>query len=163
MTGPNGLIRQRCDPYGAESRIRLLGGLVGEEHLGKHMWHCDRLSGGTFRMVCAHGHRGQPMPLCLPGLVRAPDGSMMFHPGHVAELSRRQSDACPACLFPPEGRMHMEADRAGQRELAEAMVFGDRLGQARAKRKMLDAGAAMDELMTRGIVHKCPLHLEEVS
>jgi hypothetical protein len=141
----------------------LLGGLVDERYLGRHMWHCPRLAAGTFRMVCAHGHRGQPMPLCGPGVVRAPDGAAVYHPGHIAEIAKRQSDVCTACIWPPEAIVYREADQAGQLELAEATVFGNREGVARAKQKMLDAGRGIDELMTRGLVHKCPLHLEAVS
>lgn len=160
---PGGLIATRCDPYGAESRIKLMGGLVNERHLGRHMWHCDREAGGKFVMVCGHGHRGQVMPLCLPGLVRAPSGEMMYHPGHVAEISRRQGGTCPRCIWPPEAIALKEADEAGQRDLADAMLRGDAAAAQRAKQKMLDAGYGIDELMTRGIVHKCPLHLEAVA
>jgi hypothetical protein len=160
---PGGLIRRWCDPYGAETRIRLMGGLVGEEHLGRHMWHCDREAGGLYVMVCVHGHRGQPMPLCHPGLVRAPGGELVYHPGHVTEIARRQAGACPACVWPPQARIHHEADQRAQADLRAALATGDRAGAARAKRAMLDAGAALDELAARGIVHKCPLHLEEVS
>lgn len=160
---PGGLIGQRCDPYGAESQIKLMGGLYPESYLGRHMWHCPRLAAGRFRMVCPHAHRGQVMPLCGPGLVKAPDGRVMFHPGHIAEITRRQAGVCTRCIWPPEALVFKEADAAGQLELAEALAFGDRAGQARAKQKMIDAGRGIDELMTRGIVHKCPLHLEEVA
>jgi hypothetical protein len=160
---PGGLLGQRCDPYGAESKIQLMGGLHPERDLGRHMWHCDRLATGRFRMVCRHGHRGHIMPLCGPGLVRGPAGAVILHPGHIAEISRRQSDMCPKCIWPPEALAYREADLAGQNDLRQAMMLGDRAGEARAKQKMLDAGRGIDELMTRGLVHKCPLRLEGVA
>jgi hypothetical protein len=158
-----GLLRQWCDPYGAETRIKLMGGLHPESQLGRHMWHCPRLAGGTYGMVCECGHRGQPMPLCGPGLVRGPDGRMMYHPGHVAELTRRQAGVCPKCVWPPEAIVLKEVNDAAEQELRAALMFGDRAAEARAKLKMLDAGKGLDELAARGVVHKCPLHLEEVS
>ena len=160
---PGGLVGQRCDPYGAESRIKLMGGLYPENYLGRHMWHCDRLAAGRFRMVCPHGHRGQVMPLCGPGIVRAPGGEAMFHPGHVHEITRRQAGICTRCVWPPEALMAREADLAGQAELADAIARHNPAAEARAKQKMLDAGRAIDELMTRGIVHRCPLRLEAVA
>lgn len=160
---PGGLIGQRCDPYGAESRVQLMGGLYGEEYLGRHMWHCPRLATARFRMVCRHGHRGQIMPLCGPGVVRAPDGQAMFHPGHIYEIAKRQGGACTRCIWPPEALVCREADLAGQAELAAAIATGDRAAQVRAQRKMIQAGQEIDELMTRGIVHRCPLRLEAVA
>jgi len=160
---PGGIIRQWCDPYGAETRIKLYGGMFPESQLGRHMWHCPREAAGKFRMVCECAHRGQPMPLCGPGLVRAPDGVVVFHPGHIAEISRRQAGSCPACVWPPAARVFKEADEAAQRDLAAALAIGDRRAQARAKQAMVDAGLGLDELAARGVVHKCPLHLEAVS
>jgi hypothetical protein len=160
---PGGLVGQRCDPYGAESRIQLMGGLYDERYLGRHMWHCPRLAAARFRMVCPHGHRGQVMPLCGPGLVRSPAGEMMFHPGHIYEIGRRQGGVCTRCVWPPEALVYREADLAGQRDLADAIARGDPAAERRAKQKMLDAGRGIDELMTRGIVHRCPLRLEAVA
>lgn len=160
---PGGLIGTRCDPYGAESQIKLMGGLYPESYLGRHMWHCDRLAAARFRMVCPHGHRGQVMPLCGPGIVRAPGGEAMFHPGHYYEISRRQGGVCTRCIWPPEALVARELDLAGQRDLADAMARHDPAGQAAAKRKMIEAGQTIDELMTRGVVHRCPLRLEAVA
>jgi hypothetical protein len=158
-----GLIKQRCDPYGAETRIKLMGGLYPEQYLGRHMWHCPREAAGTYRMVCRCGHRGQPMPLCGPGYVQAPDGQWIPHPGHVHEISRRQAGACPRCVWPPEARTLHEAHQHYERELHAAMVTQNAAAANRIKQAMLDAGNKLQELNDRGIIHKCPLHLEEVS
>lgn len=164
--GPSagGLIKQRCDPYGAESQIRLMGGLYGENRLGRHMWHCDReATAGTFRMVCRCGHRGVPMPLCGPGYVRGADGNWFPHQGHVAEISRRQAGACPKCIWPPEALPLHEAHKHYERELTTAILTVNRQAEARIKQAMLDNGKRLQELNDRGIIHRCPLRLQEVS
>src|ERR1700691_2813149 len=104
------VITRRCDPYGAESGgpKRLLGGVYGPEYVGPHMWNCERLADARYRMICRCGHRGQPMWLRGPGLVNDEQGIPYFHPGHVAEFSKRSSDLCPVCVFPPEARQWSE-------------------------------------------------------
>ena len=103
MTGNTGLLTARCDPFGAESRIQLLGGMYDESYRGKHMWHCAERAVGRYRMICTGGdygyraandaglvsathcdggHRGQAMHLCAT---------------HVAEFSRR-GDRAPVPL-----------------------------------------------------------------
>ena len=73
MSG-TGLLVGRCDPYGAESRIQLFGGIYPEAMRGKHMWHCEERPVGRFRMVCRGGEYGQR---------QAPDGGMV--PAFVCE------------------------------------------------------------------------------
>lgn len=160
---PGGLLKQRCDPYGAETRIQLMGGLYGENYLGRHMWHCDREAAATYRMTCRCAHRGQPMPLCGPGLVRGGDGLWFPHPGHAYQISRRQAGLCPKCAWPAEAVQHHEAGQHFERELRAALMTGNRDAEARIKQAMLDAGAALQELNDRGIIHRCPLRLVEVS
>jgi hypothetical protein len=140
-----------------------MGGLFPEQMRGRHMWYCGRPAAGIFRMVCRCQHRGQPVPLCGPGLVRAPDGQVMPHPGHVAEVARRQAGLCPACVWPPQARQHHEAGQHYERELRAAIAADNAPAVRNIKQAMLDAGAAIQELYERGIVHKCPLVLVEVS
>lgn len=154
---------QRCDPYGAESRIQLLGGVYGPEHLGPHMWFCERPATSTYRMVCVHGHRGQAMPLCGPGLVMGKNGENFMHPGHVAELGRRGGGLCPPCAYPPAARELEEVVKAAQTDMVDAIMRDDTARVAACKQRMEDAGKSMDELIARGIIHKCPLTLVEVS
>ena len=170
MTGNTGLLTQRCDPFGAESQIRLLGGIYPENHVGRIMWHCAKAAdAGRFRMICEGGpygirlandgqlvaaytcqggHRGQPMPLCA---------------GHRRMLARRQAGLCPACAWPPRARTLTEAIERAQVDMRNAA----RLGYPDAARKLQAAGedlqAQMNELITQGIVHRCPLKLTEVS
>jgi hypothetical protein len=160
---PGGLIKTRCDPYGAESRIKLLGGVYGPEHLGRHMWFCEREAEAIYRMVCDCLHHGQPMPLCGPGIVIGKDGQPYPHPGHAAEISKRQAGLCPACCWPPKAREFHEAGKHAETALTDAYLRQDEAAIVRAQQAMTDAGKALDELWRRGIVHRCPLRLIEVS
>lgn len=160
---PGGLLAARCDPYGAESRIQLMGGLYPDSMLGRHMWHCGRAAEATYRMVCRCEHRGQRMPLCGPGIITGPDGVPYPHPGHAAELSKRQAGACPACIWPPMARAEHEAGQSAEQELRMAIILGDHAGVSRAKQAMETAGARLQELNDQGIVHRCPMRLVEVS
>lgn len=170
MTANTGLLTQRCDPYGAESGIRLLGGMYPDSHLGRIMWHCAKpADAGRFRMICQGGpygirlandgqlvaayncpggHQGQAMPLCT---------------GHRRMLARRQAGLCPACAWPPQARTLTEAIERAQLDMRNAA----RAGLLNAARKLAAAGddlqAQMNDLITRGVVHRCPLKLEEVS
>lgn len=157
MTG-TGLLTLRCDPYGAESRIQLLGGLYPEQMNGRHHWYCDNRADARYRMVCTGGtyglstcpggHKGQVMPLCA---------------AHRSEIGRRQSGLCPRCCWPPQALGWHEAGQAAERELRLALQAGSPQQVAAAQRKMERAGARLQELWVAGIVHKCPLRLEEVS
>lgn len=165
MTG-TGLLTAMCDPYGAESGIRLLGGLYPESHTGRIMWHCSNRAAARYRMTCQGGdygsrsapdgglvaafhcdggHRGQVMPLCLD---------------HVREIGRRQSGLCPACAWPPRARMLQEQADQLQMRLAAAWDFST---MAKLSAMLDQVRAALDELNAQGIVHKCPLKLIEVS
>ena len=170
MTG-SGLLTTRCDPYGAESQIRLLGGLYPESHVGRIMWHCaNRADAGRFRMICVGGYYGQR---------RAPDGglvaayrcdgghassdSMPLCTSHRVMIAKRQSDFCPACGFPPPARALAEAMTARQADITEAARLGLYAAAAKLADALDDLRAQMNDLVPRGIVHNCPLRLEEVS
>lgn len=160
-----GLLTARCDPYGAESQVQLLGGMYPESHKGRIMWHCSNQAQARYRMVCTGGeygtrlapggevagfhceggHRGQVMPLCKD---------------HVREIQKRQSDLCPACAFPPQARQHQAEAEYAQAQLYHAWNFEL---MARWTSVLDQARAALDELNARGLVHKCPLKLIEVS
>jgi hypothetical protein len=168
------LLTDRCDPYGAESQIQLLGGVYPESHNGRIHWHCEKRATARYRMICTGGeygtrrktgdvgtfgtmvagrvcpggHRGQIMPLCLD---------------HRREIARRQSEACPACLYPPAGRSLSEAIEANQRDWQMAMTLQDWPAIARLAARHEVLSASMSEMMAAGIIHKCPLNLVEVS
>lgn len=168
MTGNTGLLTARCDPYGAESRIQLLGGIHPESHVGRIMWHCDRPAVARFRMVCQGGvygqrvaadggqlaaytcpggHRGQIMPLCKD---------------HRVEIARRQAGLCPACAYPEQAREPAAQLEQVQRAMA-AVPPWDLPRRARLTSLHDQLAARMTELTQRGIVHRCPLKLIEVS
>jgi hypothetical protein len=160
------LLRQRCDPYGRESKIQLMGGLFPERRASKtalEIGFCPRPAEGIYRMVCACGHKGQRMPLCGPGIVADARGKNYPHPGHVASIQRRQAGLCPPCAFPPIARELAEVAEAKMTDLQNA----NRLGMQGAALIIINAleacQAQLDELVTRGIIHRCPLKLVEVS
>ena len=169
MSGNTGLLTQRCDPYGAESRISLLGGMYPENHVGRIMWHCPELAAARYRMVCVGGdygertapdgglvaayhcdggHRGQVMPLCE---------------GHRRMLAKRSAGLCPACAWPPGARDLTEALQARQADMYQAQRLGYYVAAAKLAGALEDLQHQMNELIARGVVHKCPLRLEEVS
>ena len=50
MTGNTGLLTQRCDPFGAENeRPQILGGVMGDNMIGKIMWRCENPAAGRYR------------------------------------------------------------------------------------------------------------------
>lgn len=169
MTRNTGLLTARCDPYGAESRISLLGGIYPASQVGRIMWHCSNQAEGRFRMICTGGsyggraaadgglvpayvcdggHRGQPMALC---------------PDHVRSVSRRQAGLCPACAFPPAARELADALAARQADMHNAFSLGLLAAAAKLGGAIEQLQSAMDELSMQGIVHRCPLLLVEVS
>lgn len=167
--GATGLLTQRCDPFGAESKISLLGGMYPENHVGRIMWHCAKAADARYRMTCTGGaygervtadggliaayhcdggHRGQVMPLCTP---------------HRRMLAKRQAGVCPACMWPPAAReLHHAIERA-QVDMRNAAALGYYVAAAKLGDTSADLQGQMDELIAQGLVHKCPLRLEEVS
>lgn len=168
MAANTGLLTARCDPYGAESRIQLMGGIYDESHTGRIKWHCEKQARARYRMICAGGdygtrtapdggivaatvcpggHQGQPMALC---------------DDHRREIARRQAGACPACLYPAEARATIAQLEQVQAQIAGLGFF--RLPELAALTSRSDQlMAAGDEMIARGVIHKCPLNLVEVS
>lgn len=164
--GNTGLLTDRCDPYGAESRIQLLGGIYPESYNGKHHWFCAERAVARFRMVCQGGaygtrtapdggtvaaytcdggHRGQVMPLCA---------------SHRAEIQRRQAALCPACAYPPEARELSSLLEAIQYQIGSTIDLSRRAALLSRHDQM---AARMTELRDIGVIHNCPLKLIEVS
>ena len=167
MTAAPAILSRRCNPFGQETGgpKRLLGGVYGPEYEGLHKWGCTRIAESRYRMTCRCGHRGQPMWLCGPGMVTDPQGVQYFHPGHVAEFSKRASDFCPVCAFPPEARQWSEVAERSQGELMylEGIGFIGSPQWRSLKRSVEDARTRLDELNESGRIHKCPLTLTEIS
>lgn len=169
MNRNTGLLTARCDPYGAESRISLLGGLFPENQVGRIMWHCSRQAAARYRMVCTGGayggrsaadggvvpgylcdggHRGQIMPLC---------------DDHRGSIAKRQAGFCPPCGFPPEARQLAEAAQARQADMMNAFSLGYLSAAAQLGAALDDLRGQMTELYHAGRIHRCPLLLVEVS
>jgi hypothetical protein len=159
---------RRCNPYGHETGgpRHLLGGVYGPEYEGAlYKWQCERAAEIRCRMTCQCGHKGQVMELCGPGIVIDAQGRPFTHPGHVAELSKRGSDSCPVCMFPPEARELAATAESAQLRLGHLESIGYALSpQARSLRVTLEAAATrLDELNLTGRIHKCPLTITEIS
>jgi hypothetical protein len=135
MTRNTGLLTARCDPFGAESSVNLLGGMYDEKHRGKYMWHCKEPAIGRYRMICtggdygfrgandgglirahhcAGGHQGQVMTLCALHVRDFTVGpprpgftrDKMTPVGQVG--GTKANEMCPACMWPPEARTLQE-------------------------------------------------------
>lgn len=142
----SGMLLERCDPFGAESRMTgLEGGFYGPEHLGAHMWHCQARADGRFRMRCKCGHRGKKVYLCY---------------GHARMFRHRMAGVCPPCVHPAkeielQAAMQATRDRAYRTPTLAVLEA--------AESHLWDLQAQLNELVERGIVHRCPIVLEEVS
>jgi hypothetical protein len=168
-TGNTGLLTARCDPYGAESTVSLLGGIYPASQVGRIMWHCPKTAEGRYRLICTGGvyggrlasdggivpaymceggHRGVVMPLCRD---------------HVRSIGKRQSELCPACAFPPAVREVAAALQARQADMHNAFSLGYLAAAAKLGAAVEDLQAQMNDFSLRGIVHRCPLEMKEVS
>lgn len=144
--GAEGMLLQRCDPFGAESKMTgLEGGFYGPEHLGSIMWHCQARADGRFRTRCKCGHRGKPTYLCV---------------GHARQFRSRMSGVCPPCVHPPR-EIEIQASMEGARQRAYSHPSMDVLRAVEGQ--LWDLQAELNELVERGIVHRCRVILEEIS
>ena len=147
-----GLLHQRCDPYGAESRIKLMGGLYPESYNGNKHWFCRNIATHRVIMKCRNGHHGDIMPLCDQ---------------HHAEIQRRQSGICLTCAFPPEARACFDEIESAMREIQD-MIYVQRLHpmdpHVMTRQRIIERGRVrMDELRRSGRTPNIPLTLYEVS
>jgi hypothetical protein len=146
IAGARGMLMTRCDPFGAESRMKgLEGGFYGPEHLGEHMWHCEARADGRFRTRCKCGHRGHPAYLCV---------------GHLQMIRKRMSQVCPPCVHPPR---EIEIQAAMQATRTRAYATPTMAVLEAAESRLWSLQADLDELVERGIVHRCPVIFEEIS
>lgn len=191
MSGAPAVLLGRCNPYGAETGgpRRVLGGLYGPgsartegmqlpENVAQGEWRCANPAVIRCRMICRHGHTGQVMNLCSWHDERTFNGEMVAGTlrqvsktirtrGHFEEIQRRQSDSCPACLFPPPYADLAKEIQAWQAQLTNYWIAGQRAwlsDSAQSLRQRIDdAGLLMDQARAQGVIHKCPLTLTPVS
>jgi len=190
VSANTGLLTSRCDPFGAESRIQMLGGLYDERHRGQYMWHCAEPAIGRYRMICTGGdygfrgandggivsashcdggHQGQVMALCEVHVAEfsvgppKPGWSKDMRTPHGQVGGTKANEMCPACAFPPEARALTETANALQQQMAQYQAYGLMSEFARVQGQQDQIRARLDELHQTGRVHKCPLILREVS
>jgi hypothetical protein len=187
------LLLERCNPYGAETGgpRHVMGGLYGPrsaatpddtlpENVQQGEWLCRQQAQVRAYLLCRCGHRGRVMPLCswhdeisergemIAGTTRK-IATVVRVRGHYEEIQRRQAGACIRCLYPAaDGRDFAAAHKtieAYQGELAYLNDMGAwRSAQARnARQKIEDIVAGFDEGIARGIIHRCPMRLIQVS
>jgi hypothetical protein len=193
-----GLLTQRCDPYGIESTVRLMGGLFPENQMGRYIWYCAERAEARFRYVCtggdygfrrqndgglveAHhcqgGHQGVVMPLCRKHQRDLAVGPPQ--PGWHSDLKTpygqiggtKSNEMCPACTvgrgtrWEQEIRDRMDAANTLQQQLSALMCLPlPLMSRMTELERLLDAERGhLNELHERGIIHKCPLKLVEVS
>jgi hypothetical protein len=145
--GPGVLVR-RCDPFGHEAGgtpRHLEGGFYGPEALGPHMWHCQARADARYRYGCKCGHRGKIAWLCN---------------GHVMMIRQRMSGVCPPCAHPP-AEIEIQAQMAAIRQSADPRAGWLELSALEGKLWTLQD--RLNELVARGIVHRCRVKLTEVS
>lgn len=168
--GHAGLLVQGCEAYErkqGEGPKHLEGGFYGLDSLGPHIWTCKARADGLYRTQCE----------CTLGRRIVPEAQ---HPmphsketwlcnGHLAMIRKRGSQICPPCVHPP-GELEIQELMTYTRTAAQALMFApgatlaDRaLVQQRAESKLWDLQAKLDELVARGIVHRCRITLTEVS
>lgn len=142
----SGVLVQRCNPFGGTSPRHLEGGFYGLAHLGPHLWECHARAEGRYRYRCRCGHRSrEPQWLC---------------PGHVYMMRKRMSGVCPPCVHPPR-EVEIQTGMQAIRDTAHLHPTLPALDAAYTR--LWDLQHELDELVERGIVHRCPLVLEEVS
>jgi len=145
MTG-TGLLTERCDPYGIESTVKLMGGLYPENMMGRHIWYCTERAEARFRYVCKGGdygfrrqndgglvqafhcdggHQGVVMPLC-----RRHQRDLAVGPPKPGWSADRKTpygqvggtvshEMCPACTVGKGSRW--EGEIRGRMENADAL------------------------------------------
>lgn len=184
-----GLLTSRCDPYGAESTIRLLGGTLPENMAGRYHWYCAQRAEARFRFVCTGGeygerrqpdggliaayhcpggHMGPVMPLCkrhqreLAAGPPPPGFTKSMQPYGVVG-GTKANEMCPACAMPPAARTLMDEANALQEAMSQAMWLGLMSEVARLDGQQRLVRERLTEMYHTGRVHRCPLKLTEVS
>lgn len=135
----------RCDPSAATVARIQRGGLyphVLTSHTGA--WSCELAAEARWRMECDLGHKGAPMPLCLP---------------HRARIAARSSGICTYCAWPPELQGVSAAMETAERQLAAVA------GPARdvVQRRVDSLAGQLQDMARLGVVREVPMRLVEVS
>lgn len=189
MTANTGLLTARCDPFGAESRIQLMGGTVDPKHVGRIMWHCEERAIGRYRMVCTGGaygqritadgaveaayhcpggHRGQPMTLCAIHVKQfsvGPAKPWYDSSGqpHGIVGGTNANGLCPACAMTPQARELSAKAEALQAQIGQMISFGLLSKVAALETMQNQVRERLTELYHTGRVHRCPLVLQEMT
>jgi hypothetical protein len=142
-----GVLVRTCDPFGYESGgpKHLEGGFYDLSALGPHLWQCTARADARYRYTCRCGHRGKEAWLCV---------------GHVQSITARMSGVCPPCAHPP-AEIELQAQMHAVRQSARPGMAATELMGLEGKLWLLQE--KLDELVERGLVHRCRVRLVEVS
>ena len=187
------ILTQRCDPFGVERErygANLAGGLYTEASVGKYVWHCEEPVVGRYRMICTGGdygfrrapdggivnayhcdggHKGQVMDLCAIHVrqfsvgPRKPGWNKDKTVPHGIVGGTVANEMCPACVAPPQVRELMLRADFLQAQLSAMVIHGIMNRVVAIESELDQVRRALDEMNERGISHKCPLKLVEVS
>lgn len=148
------VIIQRCNPFGHASQFgggprHLMGGLYDARYEGRIKWECTNPATGRYRMTCRCEHQGQVMPLCT---------------AHVYMIQKRMAGICPRCVMPPEALALFEDIKRTQGNVIALHARGaERPVILAAITRAEELGQMMNDLVIRGIAHRCPLIVSEIS
>lgn len=188
------LLLERCNPYGAETGgpRMVMGGLYGpgsartpDETLPLNVqqgeWLCPQQAQVRAYLICACGHKGQPMPLCswhdeitevsggFVGGQWRKETRLVRVRGHYEEILRRQAGACVRCLYPAGHGYDYAADHKGIEAVQGQLAYLHDIGAwysaeaRRMRQKIEDMVRSFDEGIDRGRIHRCPMRLIQVS
>lgn len=139
--------------------------------------------GGTVPAYhCDGGHKGVVMPLCTkhqrelatrgyrqPRALRTAAYDGEGHEQHWAPGSivggTKANEVCPACAMPPPARSLNEEAGYLTGEIGRYMQLGLDLSApvVQMRHRLEQVSAELNDMNRRGLVHKCPLRLVEVS
>ncbi len=171
------LLAERCDPYGIESTVKLMGGMYPQSYMGKNIWYCPQRAVSRHRLICTGGdyghrlandgglirafhcdggHEGVKMPLCAAHIRElaigppAPGWSKDMRTPHGQVGGTKANEMCPACMWPPEAReLQVKAD-AMQEELSRLHIGAQISGILGLNlRRIAQVSAAQDQVRAR--------------
>lgn len=167
--GHAGLLVQSCEAYenkAGEGPKHLEGGFYDLRSLGPHVWTCRARADGLYRVECACTRGEREVPPAQHPLPHRKDTWLCN--GHLSMIRKRGSGVCPPCVHPP-AELEIQEAMNYTREAARALLPNARsladvaLIQSKAEAKLWDLQESLNQLVARGIVHRCPVTLREVS
>jgi len=155
----SGLVTGRCEIFGPHDSgpRHLQGGRFGPEYNGRIHWYCRNSQDVRVRIHCRYAHArsecaghcgGITVGICRP---------------HWAMFHQRMNKACTACSQPPQQISLEEAYYDAGYQYQQARQAGDYAAVDQLASRLTDLQQEMAELITRGVVRRAELFMQEVS